>query len=247
MGPLVELLINVPVMRPELAAPAPGPSSNMREVILWGGTGQARALNECLFGTDNRIVDVFENTSVPPPLPDVPFHVGGEAFRSWMKSHRGDSDIYLLAAVGGHDRLKLHDWLANEGLLSLTVVHRMAYVAADATLGQGCQILANATVCAQARLERSVIVNTAPSVDHECRIAAGVHIGPGVRVAGRVAVGECAFIGAGAVILPRLTIGRDATIGAGAVVIADVPAGAVAMGVPARIKSNKSRQPLPPG
>jgi sugar O-acyltransferase (sialic acid O-acetyltransferase NeuD family) len=245
MGPLVELLINVPVMRPELAAPAPGPSSNMREVILWGGTGQARALSECLFGTEGSLT--YREYERSPSFARCSVPRWGRGLRSWMKSHRGDSDIYLLAAVGGHDRLKLHDWLANQSLLSLTVVHRMAYVAADATLGQGCQILANATVCAQARLERSVIVNTAPSVDHECRIAAGVHIGPGVRVAGRVAVGECAFIGAGAVILPRLTIGRDATIGAGAVVIADVPAGAVAMGVPARIKSNKSQQPLPPG
>lgn len=246
MRPLVELLINITVVRSELATPAPGAPSNMRKVILWGGTGQAHVLSECLFGTDNKIVAVFDNTNVSPPLPDVPFHVGEEAFRFWMKSDRSSSDIYFLAAVGGQDRLKLHDWLANEGLLPLTVVHRMAYVAADATLGPGCQILANATVCAQARLERSVIVNTAASVDHECRIAAGVHIGPGVRVAGRVTVGECAFIGAGAVILPGLTIGRDATIGAGAVVIADVPAGAVAMGVPARIKSNKSQQPLPP-
>ena len=32
----------------------------MREVILWGGTGQARVLHECLLGTDNRIVAVFD-------------------------------------------------------------------------------------------------------------------------------------------------------------------------------------------
>ena len=71
---------------------------------------------------------------------------------------------------------------------------------------------------------------------------AGAHIGPGVRLAGRVAVGERAFIGTGAVVLPRLTIGRDATVGAGAVVTTDVPPGAVVMGVPARIKPGPSRQ-----
>jgi serine acetyltransferase len=48
------------------------------------------------------------------------------------------------------------------------------------------------------------------------------------------------------VILPRLTIGCDATVGAGAVVTADVPAGAVVTGVPARIKSGPSRQSLAP-
>lgn len=42
-------------------------------------------------------------------------------------------------------------------------------------------------------------------------------------------------IGAGAKILGAVTIGRHARIGANAVVICDVPAGATAVGVPARI------------
>jgi sugar O-acyltransferase (sialic acid O-acetyltransferase NeuD family) len=182
--------------------------------------------------------------SIAPPLPDVRVGLGEAGFRSWMEAHPRATDLYFLVAVGGQDRLRLHDWLVEEGLLPLTVVHRVAYVASDAALGPGCQVLAHATVCTQASLERGVIVNTAASVDHECRVGAGAHIGPGVRLAGRVAVGERAFIGTGAVILPRLTIGCDATVGAGAVVTADVPAGVVVTGVPARIKSGPSRQSL---
>jgi sugar O-acyltransferase (sialic acid O-acetyltransferase NeuD family) len=214
----------------------------MREVIVWGATGQARVLNECLFDTNNKIVAVFDNASVAPPFPDVPFRVGEEGFRSWMSARRGAGELYFLVAIGGQDRLRLHDWLVGEDLLPLTVAHPVAYVACDATLGPGCQILAHATVCAQARLERSVIVNTAASVDHECRIGAGTHVGPGVRLAGRVEVGERAFIGTGAVVLPRLKIGEDATVGAGAVVVRDVPAGAVVTGVPARIRSSASQR-----
>jgi sugar O-acyltransferase (sialic acid O-acetyltransferase NeuD family) len=209
----------------------------MRDVILWGGTGQAKVLHECLLGTDHRIVAVFDNMNVPPPFSDVPFHVGEAGFRSWMAERRSGNDLCFLVAVGGCDRLQLHDWLVAEGLHPLTVVHRAAYVASDATLGPGCQILAHATVCAQTRLARSVIVNTVASVDHECRLGAGTHVGPGVHLAGRIDVGERAFIGTGAIILPRLKIGDDATIAAGAVVIRDVPAGAVVMGVPAEIRS----------
>jgi len=43
-------------------------------------------------------------------------------------------------------------------------------------------------------------------------------------------------LGAGAVLLGRITIGRGARIGANAVVLGDVPAGAVAVGVPATIR-----------
>ena len=44
-----------------------------------------------------------------------------------------------------------------------------------------------------------------------------------------------ASLGANCTILPGLTIGRDAMVGAGAVVTADVPAGAIVRGNPARI------------
>jgi acetyltransferase-like isoleucine patch superfamily enzyme len=60
------------------------------------------------------------------------------------------------------------------------------------------------------------------------RTSAGVTIGPG------------AWIGAGAKILDGVTVGHHAVIGAGAVVRADVPAHAVAVGVPARIVSSRT-------
>ncbi len=42
-------------------------------------------------------------------------------------------------------------------------------------------------------------------------------------------------VGAGAVVLGRIRLGDGAVVGANAVVLADVPAGALAVGVPARI------------
>lgn len=48
-------------------------------------------------------------------------------------------------------------------------------------------------------------------------------------------IGDGVDIGAGAAILGRIDVGRDAKIGANAVVLKDIPHGAVAVGVPARI------------
>ncbi|KAA5614190.1 serine acetyltransferase [Rhodovastum atsumiense] len=46
---------------------------------------------------------------------------------------------------------------------------------------------------------------------------------------------EGVSLGAGAVVLGKVTVGANAMVGANAVVLADVPAGAVVVGVPARV------------
>ena len=87
-------------------------------------------------------------------------------------------------------------------------------------------------------------MNTAASVDHEARIARGVHIGPGAVLAGCVSVGEFTLIGTGAVVLPRIRIGANVVIGAGAVVTRDVPDGMLSYGNPARVvRKNNTGQP----
>lgn len=50
-----------------------------------------------------------------------------------------------------------------------------------------------------------------------------------------VFVGRRCYLGAGALVLPGATIGDGAIIGAGAVVRGEIPAGSVAVGVPARV------------
>ncbi len=52
-------------------------------------------------------------------------------------------------------------------------------------------------------------------------------------------VDEGAHIGAGVTIIPNIHIGAWATVGAGAAVISDIPAGCVAVGVPAKIIKNE--------
>jgi acetyltransferase-like isoleucine patch superfamily enzyme len=54
-----------------------------------------------------------------------------------------------------------------------------------------------------------------------------------------VVIGEGAWIGAGAKLLDGIAIGDKAVVGAGAVVTRDVPAQSVAVGIPAKVVSNR--------
>ena len=57
-------------------------------------------------------------------------------------------------------------------------------------------------------------------------------------------LGDRVVVGAGAKILGPVWVGHDAQIGANAVVISDVPAGAVAVGVPAKIRQRPASIPF---
>ena len=209
----------------------------MPDIILWGATGQAKVLHEALQDTGIAVAAIVDNRELPSPVPGVPVLTGDPGLEAWLARHKQSPELLFAIAVGGSrgvDRLKLFDLMKARGLRPHTIIHRTAFVAADARLGEGCQVLAMAAVCAQARLGNLVIVNTAASVDHDCVIGDGAHIAPGAHLAGEVVVGPRAFVGIGAAVLPRLRIGEDAIVGAGAVVTRNVPAGATVVGNPAR-------------
>ncbi len=56
---------------------------------------------------------------------------------------------------------------------------------------------------------------------------------------GPVSIGEDCWLGANVVVLPGISIGRGAVVAAGAVVTHDIPAYAIAMGIPARVTGTR--------
>jgi len=50
-----------------------------------------------------------------------------------------------------------------------------------------------------------------------------------------VTLGDNVWLGAGAKVLDGVRLGDDVVVGAGAVVTSDLPAGAIAVGIPARV------------
>jgi len=83
-----------------------------------------------------------------------------------------------------------------------------------------------------------VVIGATAEVGDDCLLFHGVTLGgrtmnPGKR---HPTLGDRVMVGSGAKVLGPLWIGHDAKIGANAVVTKDVPAGAVAVGVPAHLR-----------
>jgi acetyltransferase-like isoleucine patch superfamily enzyme len=74
---------------------------------------------------------------------------------------------------------------------------------------------------------------------------AGTPVMDQAKVERDVVIGADVWLGARVVVLPGVTIGDGAVVGAGAVVAHDLPAGCVAVGVPARVVAWRAGHPAP--
>ncbi|CAN7237111.1 hypothetical protein LJR143_000836 [Pseudoxanthomonas sp. LjRoot143] len=78
-----------------------------------------------------------------------------------------------------------------------------------------------------------VVINSAVKGGRDVRIESGVVIGD--NRGGVPVLADGVFIGSGAKVIGGVQVGEGARIGANAVVLHDVPAGATAVGIPARV------------
>lgn len=124
--------------------------------------------------------------------------------------------------VDFHGRLNLHGAYQPAGKLTVGAWCHIGDgvtldLVAPITLGDRCTLSLNASILTHEDVGYSPLAAAYPSRSAPVTIEDG------------------AYIGAGAIILMGVRVGRCAVVGAGAVVRADVPAYAVAVGVPARV------------
>jgi sugar O-acyltransferase (sialic acid O-acetyltransferase NeuD family) len=144
--------------------------------------------------------------------------------------------VYFVAAAGDNTlRRRLATLSEACGLRPWTLRHPDALVGLDCSLGLGSQLAPRTILTRAVTVGAHCIINVGVTVSHDCHIGEFVNLNPGVTVSGDVELGKSCFVGAGAIIIDKVTIGEDTVIGAGAVVVDDLPAGVLALGVPARI------------
>jgi sugar O-acyltransferase (sialic acid O-acetyltransferase NeuD family) len=145
-----------------------------------------------------------------------------------------DGHSFALGIGSNNLRINFLEILWDQNVELPALIHPSAAVSKRSRIGAGSVVLATAAVNAGAEIGAGAIINTGASVDHECQLEDGVHVCPGARLAGAVKVGRLAMIGVGSCVKQGITVGAGAIVGAGAAVVADIPAGLVVAGVPAK-------------
>lgn len=139
----------------------------------------------------------------------------------------------------GHLRYRFGSKLVRYPLGALhLVLAKIAEIVCGVTIG------VSASIGKRLIIEHSgaIVIHGNSVIGDDCIIRQGVTIG-NKRLDdpfGAPVLGNRVNVGAGAKILGRVHIGNDVEIGANAVVINDVPDGAIAVGIPARIIIRKN-------
>jgi serine O-acetyltransferase len=148
---------------------------------------------------------------------------GGDSWRQVVKARFTDGSTAMIF-------YRWMQWAQRRRLFPLAMVfNKLTAMSGHCVIGRGADFGPEFVLVHSL----GVVINTNVKGGRHVRIEHEVTIG---AEKGQVPVlGDDVFIGAGAKIIGGVRIGNGARIGANAVVLADVPDGATAVGVPARV------------
>lgn len=200
-------------------------------IVLLGGGGHALSLLEAM-----PAAVAVKGYTAPEPSLGMPVR--------WLGIDKDFRELYtpgevrLLCAFvyGGRPDLELRRRIIGEyaGWHFYTLVAPTATVTRFSRLGEGTEVMHRAVVN-RATLGRHCVVNTGAVVEHDCRIADNVFIGPGAVLGGEVSVGADSFIGLGAMVRNGVSIPPGTVVGMGAVITSDISEPGVYVGHGRRI------------
>ena len=210
---------------------------NIKSVILYGGTGQAKVVRPIIERQGAKVVAVFDDIDgIKSPFKDIPIYHGFKSLIRWSDNINIDN-IGFVVCIGnprGDARYEISKKILDLGFTPYSVVDPSAVICDTAVIGEGIQIMSGAIIMPEVEIGEYCIVNTKASIDHECIISSGCEVGPGATLCGLVKMNFNSWVCAGATVIPKCIIGRNSIIGAGAVVINHVEDNSVFVGIPAK-------------
>jgi sugar O-acyltransferase (sialic acid O-acetyltransferase NeuD family) len=213
-----------------------------KTILLWGAGSQARLVEAMLRDTEK----LSDASAVFDPLGNSDLTTDLEIIRDvkTLAKRLPDFDgfVVCIGNQNGFARVKIGEFLAEHGLLPVSVFSPWAILDPTSQIGRGSVVMPGVIVQKFCSVGGYAILNTGACIDHECTLGRGVHVMGQAAVAGRVTVGAFATLGTNSTILPDVAVGAGAYVGAGSVVLRDIGEDAVVVGNPARTLRHASPQ-----
>lgn len=185
-----------------------------RSFVMLGAGGHAKVVLGLLRAMDCEVVAVAD-----PALAEQ-FWEGVSVESETLMLERAVTTGHSVAVGIGHlpNSSTRHDVFQSAktaGLELPSLIHPTAWVAPDAIVHDGVQLMAGSVVQPGSVIGQNTIINTHASVDHDCKVGADCHIAPGATLCGGVELGENCFVGAGATIVNGVSLPSGSFVKAG--------------------------------
>jgi sugar O-acyltransferase (sialic acid O-acetyltransferase NeuD family) len=199
------------------------------QLVVYGAGGHGSVVAEAARAAGFDVLGFLDDV-VPAGTEVLGLNVLGDG--RWLEGRRG---VCVAHGIGANPvRERLTNALDARSVRLESVIHPSAVIAQTARVGRGSVVLALAVLNARAVIGTGAIVNTAAVVEHDVTVGDFAHVSSNATLAGGARLGRLAHLGANGCALPGKSIGERSVVGAGGVVVQDIPAGCVAVGVPAR-------------
>jgi len=208
-----------------------------RPLVIVGSGGFGREVVDLVrdLAAAGTAYDVLGLLGDVAPAPDVLARLGA----TWLGPTDAIASLptgtaYVVAVADAVARERLAAQADAEGHEAVTLRHPSAVIGTDVRIAAGVVIAAHCSLTSNIALGRHVHVDRASTVGHDAVLEDFVRLNPGAIVSGNVTLRRGSTLGTGAVTRQGVEVGAGTYVGAGAAVVSDLPAGVVAVGVPAR-------------
>ena len=155
----------------------------------------------------------------------------------FLKTNKENFDF--IVAIGDNKLRKIiFNKLKKKSCNFTKIIHPSAIISQSAKIKKGSFIAAGVIITNNVLISENCIINTGSRIDHNTSIGAHSHVAPGVKIAGRVTIGNLCFIGVGSIVRDGIKISNRVLLGAGAVAVSDLNENSTYLGIPAKKQIN---------
>lgn len=210
-----------------------------KKVVIIGGEGNGGVIASCIEDNRTRYNDLeweivgfindFEDSVVGYPV------IGKTSDIARLLAETDYYFSWAIHLVGRNPKTveMFRDAAIPENRLA-TIIHKSAFVAANAVLEPGCFVMANSYVGPGAHLGKCALIMANCSIGHNVTLGSLCHCSVGTIMTGYSSLGLCADMAIGAACLAYVKVGDYAMVGARALATKDVPEKEIHVGTPAK-------------